>query len=147
VAGLVVPIPTVLKVGFVGISAGSPGSPLSPLGIVKLNAVFVPAVEAETEAEEPAAPVEVVPTVTVGVVPSSPSAPLGIVKLNSVFVPVVEAETEAEEPAAPVVVVPTVIVGVVPSIPSLIAEPLTLKDPDIFTAPCELIVIVELSII
>ena len=100
-----------------------------------------------TDADDPAAPVETVPTETVADAPAGPAepagpvepagpwlpaepagpagpvSPRGIVKFRTAADELPPLTTDAELPAAPVVTLPTVIVADVPSAPAAPGEP------------------------
>ena len=86
----------------------SPLSPLSPLGIVNAKTAFVVLPVFITDANVPAFPVVVEPTVAVA---QTPVSPFGIIKFKIALDVVPAFEILTSEPAIPVDTLPTVIVA------------------------------------
>jgi len=111
------PTVTVAAVPFVPLVPFVPFVPSAPLGTVKFRTAAELVPELMTDADVPALPVVVGPTLTVAAVPFVPSAPLGTVKFKTAAEGVPVLMTDADVPASPVVVGPTWIVAVVPGAP------------------------------
>jgi hypothetical protein len=107
-----------------------PAGPAIPCGIAKLRTAAEVVPVFVTEAEDPAAPVVVEPTVMVAaepavpLLPAGPGAPWGIVKAKTAAELVPVFITLALVPAAPVVVEPTDMVAALPAAPVLPLLPL-----------------------